>query len=176
MKIGNTAANFKKMNKTWSSTKISTRLKIRLYHSIYPSMSTLRKWNVENYSKTDKEAECIPSKMSTRVLKINYRDHVTNDKILRKTQSDTLTEMITIRRLKLAGHFIRMEENRCAKRALWWVPSNSKRKRGRPRITCRRTFKNDLERAGTTWDEATTLDKGAWKLFAARCPVMDWRT
>ena len=90
---------------------------------------------MENHSKSDKEAECIPSKMSTRVLKINYRDHVTNDEILRKTESDTLTEMITIRRLKLAGHFIRMEENRCAKRALWWVPSNSKRKRGRPRIT-----------------------------------------
>ena len=37
------------------------------------------------------------------------------------------------------------------------------------KLTWRRTFKNDLERAGTTWDEATTLAKGrdAWKLFAA---------
>ena len=34
IKIGKTDANFKKMNKIWSSTTISTRLKIRLYHSI----------------------------------------------------------------------------------------------------------------------------------------------
>ena len=76
--------------------------------------------------------------------------------------------MITTRRLKLAGHIIRMEDNRCAKTALSWVPSNGKRKRGRSRITWR-TFKNDLERAGTTWDEATTLAKArdARKLFAA---------
>ena len=49
------------------------------------------------------------------------------------------------------------------------LPLNGKRKRGRPRITFRRTFKNDLERACTTWDEATTLTKEryAWKLFAA---------
>ena len=50
-----------------------------------------------------------------------------------------------------------------------WVPSNSKRKQGRPRIARRRTFKNNLEWAGTTWEEATTLakDRDAWKLFAA---------
>ena len=42
------------------------------------------------------------------------------------------------------------------------------------KMTWRRTFKNDLERAGTTWDEATTLAKGrdAWKLFAAH--VQRW--
>ena len=91
--------------------------------------------------------------------------------------SQILIKMITTRRLKLAAHIIHMEDNRCAKTALSWVPSNGKRKRGRPRITWRKTFKNDLERAGTTWDEATTLvkDRDAWKLFAARCPVIDWR-
>ena len=71
--------------------------------------------------------------------------------------------------MKLAGYVTRVEDNRCAKTALSWFPSNGKRKRGRPRITFRRTFKNDLERACTTWDEATTLTKerDAWKLFAA---------
>ena len=69
-----------------------------------------------------------------------------------------------------------MEDNRCAKTALLWVQLNGKRKRGMPRITWR-TFKNDLERAGTTQDEATLAkDRDAWKLFAARCPVIDWRT
>ena len=71
--------------------------------------------------------------------------------------------------MKLAGYVTRVEDNRCAKTALSWFPSNGKRKRGRPRITFRRTFKHDLERACTTWDEATTLTKerDAWKLFAA---------
>ena len=34
MKICKTSANFKKMNKIWSSTTICMRLKIRLYHSV----------------------------------------------------------------------------------------------------------------------------------------------
>ena len=72
---------------------------------------------------------------------------------------------------------ILMEDNKCAKTTLSWVPSNGKRKQGRPRITWRRTFKNDLERDGTTWDEAAILtkDRDSLKLFASRCPVMDWR-
>ena len=108
MKIGKTAATFKKMNKICSPTAISTRLKIRLYHSI--------------------------------ILPCLF--YVTNDEILRKTQSYTLIKMITTR------------------------------------ITWRRTFKNDLEWADTTWDEVTTLAKNsdAWKLFAAQYSMMHWRT
>ena len=86
--------------------------------------------------------------------------------------------MITTRRLKLTGHTILMEDNKCAKTTPSWIPSNGKRKQGRPRITWRRTFKNNLEWAGTAWVEATTLakDRDAWKLFAAQRPVMNWRT
>ena len=80
----------------------------------------------------------------------NLEDLVTNVEILRKTQSDTLIKMITTRHLKLAGHIICMEDKRCAKTALSWILSNGIRKQERPRITWRRTFKNDLERAGTT--------------------------
>ena len=65
-------------------------------------------------------------------------------------QSDTLTKMITTRRSTFSGHIIYMEDNRCAETALSWAPSNGKRNRGRPRTTRRRTFKNDLEWAGTT--------------------------
>ena len=77
--------------------------------------------------------------------------------------------------MKLAGHIIHTKDNRCAKTVLSWVLSNSKRKQGRPRTAWRRTFKNDLEWAGKTWDEATTLakDRDAWKLFAARDGLED---
>ena len=74
-------------------------------------------------------------------------------------QSDTLIKMITTRRLRFSGHINCIEDNRCAKTALFWVPSNGKRKQGRPRITWIKNFKNDLEWAGTTWDEARTLAK-----------------
>lgn len=53
----------------------------------------------------------------------------------------------------------------------------AKRKQGRPRITWTRTFKYDSDWAGTIWEEATILakDRDKWKLFAAQCPVTDWR-
>ena len=153
IKIGKTAPNLKKMNKIWSSTTISTRLEIRLYHAIillcllYPSET----WRIT--VELAKKLNAFHQRCLRRILKISYIDHVTNDETLRKTQKDTLIKMIATQRLKLAGHIICMEDNRCAKTALSWVPSNGKRKRGRPRITWRRTFKNDLEQAGTTWDK-----------------------
>ena len=152
MKIGKTAANFKKMNKIWSSTTISTRLKIRLYHAIILPclLYASETWRIT--VKLAKKLNAFHQKCLRRILYISHGDHVSNDEIIRKTKSDTLIKMITTRRLKLAGHIIRTGDNRCAKTALSWVPSNGKRKRGRPRITWRRTFKNDSEWAGTTWD------------------------
>ena len=57
--------------------------------------------------------------------------------------------MITTQVLKLARHIIRMEDNRCDKTVISWVPLNGKRKRGRPRLKWKRAFKNDL---ATGWD------------------------
>ena len=107
MKIG-------QMNKIWSSTTISVRLKIRLYHSvILPCLLYASKtWRIT--VKLAKKLNAFHQKFLCRILNIDYRDHVTNDEILRKTQSDTLFEMITTRSLKSAGHIIRMKENRCA--------------------------------------------------------------
>ena len=128
MKIGKTAANFKKMNKTWSSTTISTLLKIRLYHTIILPCLLYTSETQRITVKLAKKLNAFHQRCLHRILKISHRDHVTNDEILRKTQSDTLIKMITTQCLKLAGHIIHMEDNRCAKTALSWVPSNGKRK------------------------------------------------
>ena len=126
MKIGKTAANFKMINKIWSSTTISTRLKIRVHQAIILPclLYASETWRI--IVKLAKKLNAFNRRCLRRILKISYRDHVTNDEILRKTQSDALIKMITIRRLKLAGHIIRMEDSRCAKTVLSWVLAGSR--------------------------------------------------
>ena len=133
MKIGKAAKNFKKMNKIWSSTTISARLRVRLYHSIILPclLCASETWRIT--VKLAKKLNAFHQRCLRRILKISYRYHVTNDEVLRNTQSDILIKMIKIRSLKLAGHIIRMEKNRCAKTAFSWVPSNGKRKWRRPK-------------------------------------------
>ena len=127
MKIGKAAENFKKMNKIWSSTTTSTRFKIRLYHSIILPylLCTSETWRIT--VKLAKKLNEFHQRCLRRILKISYRYHVTNDEVLRNTQSDILIKIIKTRSLKLAGHIIRMEDNRCAKTVFSWVPSNGKR-------------------------------------------------
>ena len=54
-----------------------------------------------------------------------------------------LSEMITQRRLRFAGHVLRLPRRRLPKTALTWRPAHGKRKQGRPRTTWRRTFTDD---------------------------------
>ena len=86
-KIGKTTASFKKMNKIWSSTTIYTRFKIKLYHSIILPclLYTTELWKMT--VKLEKKLNAFHQRCLPRILKISYRDHVTNDKneILRKT-------------------------------------------------------------------------------------------
>jgi len=50
-----------------------------------------------------------------------------------------------------------------------WVPSNGRRRRGRPRNTWRSTVREDLKNMNLSWDSAqtTALERTTWKTLAA---------
>jgi len=69
---------------------------------------------------------------------------VTNMEVLSRTGQRRLKDIVAERRLRIAGHIIRMPPGRPGNYAMSWTPRGSGRRRGRPTNTWRSTFKEDL--------------------------------
>ena len=84
---------------------------------------------------------------------------------------------VTERRFRMAGYVLRLPSSRPARGAITWTPEGGARRRGRPRMTWRRAFQQDLERVGITWQEVedTAKDRLKWRQAAARCAEMNER-
>jgi hypothetical protein len=77
--------------------------------------------------------------------------------------------------MRWLGHMMRMAPGRIPKVALHWTQPG-KRKRGRPRITWRRTITSKLEEMGFSMGQTQyiTKDRGRWRqIVDALCPIGD---
>ncbi|KAF4092342.1 hypothetical protein AMELA_G00019950 [Ameiurus melas] len=110
-----------------------------------------------------------------RILRIRYFDHIRNEEVLQRSKLPTLSKIIARRHLRLAGHVIRMDENRIPKKAFRWVPPGGRRDRGRPRLTWRRTFINNLKTLNIPWDEAEDLafNRTQWRALLLNADRLD---
>jgi len=111
-----------------------------------------------------------------KILGITWKDHVTNMEVLSRTGQRRLPDIVAEKRLRTAGHIIRMPPGRPANHAMSWTPRGSGRRRGRPTKTWPSTFKEDLDR-GVDWNSvrAVATNRSRWRTLAAHCPVKDRR-
>jgi len=109
------------------------------------------------------------------ILGITCKDHVTNIEVLSRTGQRRLQDIVAERRLRMAGHIIRMPPGRPANHAMSWTPRGNGRRRGRPTKTWRSTFKEDLVDRGVDWNSvrAVATDRSRWRTLGAHCSVKD---
>ena len=109
------------------------------------------------------------------ILGISWRDHVTNEEVMRRTGMERLQDIVKKRILKMAG---RLPQERPAHTAMHWVPADGRRKMGRPKKTWRSTFKEDLKEMGVSWHGARRIasDRDGWRLLFPRCSERNRRT
>ena len=89
------------------------------------------------------------NKWLRRILRISYKEHITNEDIRRRTQQPMVSDIIKQRRMKWAGHVLRMEEKRNPKKIFKFKPEG-KRAAGRPKRRWRDCIEEDLKAAGIT--------------------------
>jgi len=96
---------------------------------------------------------------------------ITNKTVRETTGQDNLESVIRERRHRWFGHVYRMDSNRIARQAMDWIPSDFKKKRGRPRVSWTSTNKKDLDLLDLTSEEALDLtkDRSDWRNCTARC-------
>ncbi|EYB93231.1 hypothetical protein Y032_0184g1011 [Ancylostoma ceylanicum] len=61
-----------------------------------------------------------------RIMKICYVDHVTNEEVLRRSSTTSLHVIIAQRQVRIAGHILRMPQQRIPHGAMSWIPPNGK--------------------------------------------------
>ena len=176
-RIGKASAVFRRMQSVWTNSEISRALKVRLIQSIVLSTTlyACETWKIS--AKMKKKLDAFQQRCLRRVLKITFRDRVTNAEIYERTDTRQLSQMIAERRMKYAGHVMRIATERLPHTAINWKPEG-RRKRGRPRLTWRRTFLKDLEERNIDPDEAKAIaqDRGKWRQLAAQCTYKCRRT
>ena len=112
-----------------------------------------------------------------KILGLSWQDRVTNEELTRRLGMQALSEIVQTRRLRLAGHVLRLPDVRHARVAMTWIPESGRRTSGRPQMTWRTSFKEDLHRVNLTWHGARRAanDRHRWRNLVAQCPVRDRR-
>jgi len=150
-RIGKAASTFQRLGKIWSSHSINLDTKLRLYTSIVipTGLHACETW--KSTFNIRQKLDVFHQRCLRTFLGISWRDHISNDEVLRRVDLGSLSEIVRQKRLRFAGHILRLPENRPAYKAMNWLPDNGKRRPGRPTKTWRATFKEDLQDIGLTW-------------------------
>ena len=95
-----------------------------------------------------------------RILKIFWPRTISSEELYRRTSKTPLSVQIKKRRRRWIGHINRMALNAISRVAMRWTPAG-KRKRGRPKLTWRRSVEKCNERGWLDLEPGSTL--GIWQ-------------
>ena len=152
-----------KLNKIWKSP-LSRNIKIRLFTSTVESVLL---YGCESWTLTctlHKKLNGTYTRLLRSALGFVWSDKISNEILYGNLPK--VTDKIQSRRLKLAGHLRRHEEE-TANNLIFWDPQHGVRSRGRPV----RTFINQLEEdTGLEAREVDVLmqDRDRWRTIAGR--------
>jgi hypothetical protein len=100
-----------------------------------------------------------------------------NEELWRKTREIEMSTQIKRQEWKWIGHTLRKGHEAIEREALDWNPQR-KRRRGRPRLTWRRTVRNEALEKGKSWSEVKRMTGNRTRLRCfvdALCPLRDNR-
>jgi len=178
-RLGKAAAVFQRMRSIWTSSVVSSSIKIWLYNAIVLSVATYAcdAWKIT--AKIAQKLNVFHQRCPCKQLDIIYLDHITytNQEVLKRAGSTRLQDIVAERRFHLADRILRLPDHRHSKTAMRWTPAGGTRRRGRPKKTWRRTFQEDLGRVHLTWNEAVDMasDRSYWRQAAAQCALQHGR-
>ena len=116
--INKAASVFSRLRYIWNSSTIRKETKIKLYSAnVVPTAL----YACETWRKTirnENKVNIFHRKCLRKIFKISYRDHVRNEDVLQRTGQRDLTVYISRRRLRLAGHVLRLQTSRPVRQSM----------------------------------------------------------
>ena len=138
-----------------------------LYHSCV--LTTLL-YGSECWRLTEKDLSkpsTFHTKSLRRILRIFWPNVISNKDLFERYGTEPMATILMRRRWRWIGHVTRQEAS-IAKSAMHWTPEG-KRKRGRPKITWRRTVEKEIKEMGKTWEGIKFMakDRQMWREYVA---------
>ena len=101
------------------------------------------------------------------ILRIFWPNVISNKDLFERCGTEPMATILMRRRWRWIGHVTRQEAS-IAKTAMHWTPEG-KRKRGRPKITWRRTVEKEIKEMGKTWEGIKFMarDRQMWREHVA---------
>ena len=163
-RIGKARTAFTQLQKVWKASKVSVKLKIRLFNS---NVKSVLMYGCETWKATNsmvKRIQTFVNRCLRKILKIRWEDRIRNEVIWERAEQAPMEEQLGKRRWRWIGHTLRKPPSSTTRHALQWNPQGT-RSRGRPRETWRRCVERDRERTGRTWSQLTKMsqDRKEWK-------------
>ncbi|ROL55547.1 hypothetical protein DPX16_7487 [Anabarilius grahami] len=131
-RIGKASAVFQRLYPICAATTISIKTKVRLFNSIVIPTAIYVAETWKTTAKITRRLNVFQKRCLQRILRVSYRDRITNDKVHRRTDTRPLQDVVTERRLRFAGHFLRLPPTRHAKKAILWKPISRQPQQGDP--------------------------------------------
>ena len=100
-RIGKAASIFQRLRSIWSSTTINLNVKLRLYSAIVIPTTM---YACETWKRTAMIAHMLDvfhRRCLRAILGIRWRDHVTNEEVMRRAEMERLQDIVTTRRGKM---------------------------------------------------------------------------
>ena len=165
-RIGKAASCMARLSKrVWENKRLTTRTKAKAYQACV--LSTLlygsETWTL--YAKQAQRLHAFHMRCLRRLLGVTWKDHMTNEDVLEKTGSPSMTDLLRQRRLRWLGHVCRMEDGRIPKDLLFSQLATGTRPRGRPQLRYKDLCKRDLISCGLNPAElqSQAADRTSWR-------------
>lgn len=159
---------FRMLNNIWKSQQYRNKTKLKLYQSCV--LSTLL-YGAECWRMTEndiRQLSVFHTRSLRRICRIFWPSKISNKDLLTRCQQDSMANIITKRRWNWIGHVLRREHDSIPRVALHWTPEG-RRKRGRPKITWRRTVEEEIKSMNLTWGDIQkkAQNRPEWRTFVA---------
>lgn len=154
------------LNNVWRATQISRNLKLRIFRT---NCLSVLLYGCETWKVTDSivsKLQVFVNRCLRRILKIFWPNVISNEELWRRTNMEKISQIITRRKWNWIGHTLRRPDGDIARAALDWNPQG-RRKRGRPKMTWRRTVIAEASARGKSWNEVKALAQNRirWRYF-----------
>ena len=152
LRLSKARGAFAVLRNIWRSSKIGTKTKLKIFKSnvlgvlLYGAES----WKVSQ--SVCHKIDVFQTRCLRRILKIFWPRTISNEELYRRTNTAPLSVEIKRRRWRWIGHINRMALNAIPRVAMRWTPAG-KRKRGRPKLTWRRSVEKEMREVGWTWSQ-----------------------
>ena len=148
-----------KLRKIWSST-LSKRIKIRLFIATVESVLLYgaETWTITKTMK--KQLDGCYTRMLRMALNISWKQHITNIQLY--GELPPVSTKVQQRRMRLAGHCVRHEDE-VANKLVLWQPTDGHANRGRQKMTYVDNLLQDTGLGNTSELQTVWVDRGCWE-------------